>query len=169
MVLNSNLQNKSHLSDTSTFFFFFPTRHILRWRNTKWHIVLLHGKKPGEVCSPDETLRQMRLKQNRPWSTLIAESSPMFCSYKLTTFGSVFLTHIRKVPQAASKQMALQVCTSHGDTDANAKAGDGGQAKKSYIWDTTDALEKGLMAHHVPVHRNQYLCHLTSAVPKKSI
>lgn len=67
--------------------------------------------------------------------------------------------------------MALQVCTSHGDTDANAKADDGGQANKSYIWDTTDALEKGLTVHLWlwPVHRNQYLCHLTSAVPKKSI
>lgn len=43
--------------------------------------------------------------------------------------------------------MALQVCTSHGDTDANAKADDGGQANKSYIWDTTDALEKGLTVH----------------------
>lgn len=83
----------------------------------------------------------------------------MFCSHKLTTFGSVFLTHIRKVPQAASKQTAPQVYTSHGDTDANVKAGDGGQAMKSYIWETTDALEKDLTMHHVPVHRNQYLCH----------
>ena len=53
--------------------------------------------------------------------------------------------------------MAPQVYSSHGDTDANVKAGDGGQAMKGYIWETTDALEKDLSMHRVPVHRNQYL------------